>query len=293
MTRTILPSLIPLADGPLPGVLLADESRHASGSHKEPSARAVVERARTAGHTHVVVGSCGSYGRAMAVACAAAGLRCTVVIPQGWGDGGEFAAAAGAVVHEVPGGYEDAVAESSRLAETTGAADGNVNGPYKDTVLEGHGHVVDALHDALDGEPASLWVPVGNGTTVVAAHRRARDLGWPLAVHGVCSAGNNPVATSWPGPYRPLRGDEVTTTEHNEPLVNWHALHGPDALVSIADSHGAVHSVSDADLVDAQAFLARRGVRASASGAAGLAGLLAHAASTPVAGPQVVLLTGR
>jgi len=288
-------------DDLLPGVrvFLKDETRYASGSHKEPAARAVVARAVAEGRDRVVVGSCGSYGRAMATACAAAGLRCTVVLPAGWGDGGAFTEAAGADVRFVPGCYEDAVDESRRLAHEHGAIDGNVDGPYKDVILEGHGHVVRALHRELGGTPAApttsttLWIPVGNGTTILGAHRQFRALGWSVSIHGVGSTGNNPIVTSWPGPYRTLPSDSVVTTDHNEPLVNWHALHGPDALAAIADSGGAVHAADDHELLAAQALLTRYGAHPTAAGSAALAGLLAHARTAPVTGNQVVLLTGR
>ncbi|MFB6953794.1 pyridoxal-phosphate dependent enzyme [Streptomyces niveus] len=291
------PYLTPLivADGLLPDVrvLLKDETRYASGSHKEPAARAVVARAIADGHDRIVVGSCGSYGRAMATACAAAGLRCTVVLPAEWSDGGAVAATAGADIRYVQGGYEDAVEESHRVARAEGALDGNVDGPCTETIFEGHGHVVRSLHDELGGAAATLWVPVGNGTTIVAAHRQLRSLGWPVALHAVGSPGNNPIVTSWPGPYRTLPSHAVVTTEHNEPLVNWHALHGPDALTAITDSGGAVHAATDDELLAAQALLTGYGVQPTAAASAGLAGLLAHARTTPVSGNQIVVLTGR
>ncbi|WP_410652361.1 pyridoxal-phosphate dependent enzyme [Amycolatopsis sp. cmx-4-54] len=283
------------AEDLLPGirVVLADETHYPSGSHKEPAAHAIVARALAEGHDRVVVGSCGSYGRAMATACAAAGVRCTVVLPADWGDGGAFAAATGADVRLVPGGYEDAVDASHRIARSEGAMDGNVDGPYKDVILEGHGHVIDTLHRKLGPEPASLWIPVGNGTTIVAAHRRLRALRWPVTLHGVGSPGNNPIVTSWPGPYRTLPRDAVVTTEHNEPLVNWHALHGPDALAAIDGSGGAVHAVDDDELVAAQALLARHGAQATAAGSAAVAGLVAWCRRGVVRGTQIVLLSGR
>ncbi len=292
LSRTSI--LVP-ADDLLPGirVFLADETHYPSGSHKEPAAHAIVARAIAEGHDRVVVGSCGSYGRAMATACAAADLRCTVVLPADWGDGGAFATATGADVHFVPGGYEDAVKESHRLARSEGAMDGNVDGPYKDVILEGHGHVVDALHRELGPAPASLWIPVGNGTTLVAAYRRLRALRWPVALHGVGSPGNNPIVTSWPGPYRVLPRDAVVTTEHNEPLVNWHALHGPDALAAIDGSGGAAHAVDDDELLAAQALLTRYGTRPTAAGSAAVAGLMAQARRGSVGGNQIVLLSGR
>lgn len=291
------PAAAPLihADGLLPGarVFLKDETRHPSGSHKEPAARAVVARALAQGHDRVVVGSCGSYGRAMATACAAAGLHCTVVLPAGWSDGGTFATATGADVRFVQGDYEDAVEASHRLAAVEDAADGNVDGPYQDAIAEGHGTVVDALYGELGGAPVSLWVPIGNGTTVVAAHRRLLALDWPVALHGAGSRGNNPIVVSWPDPYRMLSSDDVVTTEHNEPLVNRHALHGPEAMAAITASGGTVQAVDDDELLAAQALLGGYGLRPTPAGSAALAGLLARARTTSVGGDHVVLLSGR
>lgn len=290
-----VPTSAELVDDLVPGVrvLLLDETRYASGSHKEPAARAVVTKARADGYGRVIVGSCGSYGRAMATACAAAGLHCTVVLPADWGDGGSFAETAGADVRFVNGGYEDAVEESHRLALAEEAADGNVDGPYQESVLSGHGEIVSTVYQMLGGADAALWIPAGNGTTIVAAGRQLAALNWPVPVHGVGSPGNNPIVTSWPGPYRTLPAEQVVTTVHNEPLVNWDALHGPGALTVITTSGGAVHAATDDDLLAAQALLARYRRYASPSGAAGLAGLLAHTRFARPDVVQVVLLTGR
>ncbi|MDX2701276.1 pyridoxal-phosphate dependent enzyme [Streptomyces sp. PA03-6a] len=274
-------------------VLIKDETRYASGSHKEPAARAVVERAAADGHHRIVIATCGNYGRAMAMACAAAGMACTVVLPEGWSDGGAFMRAAGADVHPVPGTYEDAVDASRRLALLDGSVDGNVDGPYVDAVLTGHGVVAHALHRELGEPPAALWIPVGNGTTIIAVHRQLRALGWSVPVHGVGSAANNPVVTSWPGEYRTLPPEGVVTTDHNQPLVNWHALQGPEAMAAVADSGGAVHGVDDDQLRAAAALLADRGARPTAAGSVALAGLLGHARTAALAGTHVVLLSGR
>ncbi|MEO3771722.1 pyridoxal-phosphate dependent enzyme [Micromonospora sp. B9E7] len=274
-------------------VLVKDETRYASGSHKEPAARAVVARAAAAGYRRVVIATCGNYGRAMAMASADAGMACTVVLPTGWSDGGAFMRAAGADVHLVPGSYEDAVDESRRLAQTEGSIDGNVDGPYVDAVFAGHGVVAHALHRALTEPPAALWIPVGNGTTIIAVHRQLRALGWSVPIHGVGSAGNNPVVTCWPGPYLTLPPDGVVTTDHNQPLVNWHALQGPEAMDAVAATGGMVHGADDDELLHAQALLVQHGAQPTAAGSVALAGLLRHARTTALTGTHVVLLSGR
>ncbi|GII58658.1 hypothetical protein Pth03_70470 [Planotetraspora thailandica] len=285
-----------LIPGLAPGarVLVKDETRYASGSHKEPAARAVIARAAADGHRRVVIATCGNYGRAMAMACRTAGMACTVVLPEGWSDGGAWMREQGANVHLVPGSYEDAVDESRRLAEADGAVDGNVDGPYVDAVFEGHGVVVPALRAALGEPPAALWIPVGNGTTTIAVHRQVRALGWPTVINGVCSAGNNPVVTSWPGEYTMLPPDGVTTTDHNQPLVNWHALQGAEAMTAIADTGGTVYGADDEQLLAARAALAGFGAHPTAAGSVAMAGLLAHAeAAGGLSGTHVVLLSGR
>ncbi|WP_107656829.1 pyridoxal-phosphate dependent enzyme [Nocardia suismassiliense] len=274
-------------------ILIKDETRYASGSHKEPAARAVVSRAIADGYRRVVIATCGNYGRAMAMACAAAELACTVVLPAGWSDGGAFMRDVGADVHLVPGSYEDAVDESRSLAAEDGSVDGNVDGPYVDAVFDGHGVVVHALRLALPEPPAALWIPVGNGTTIIAVHRQLQAVGWPVPINGVGSAANNPVVTSWPGEYRMLPPDDVVTTDHNQPLVNWHALQGPEAMAAVAATGGAIFGADDTELLAARDLLADHGAKPTPSGAVALAGLLGQARRTPLTGTHVVLLSGR
>ncbi|MBM0277465.1 pyridoxal-phosphate dependent enzyme [Micromonospora sp. STR1s_6] len=279
----------------MPGarILIKDETRYSSGSHKEPAARAVVARAIAEGKQRIVIATCGNYGRAMSLACGAIGMPCTVVLPAGWSDGGEFMRSAGADVVLVDGSYEDAVDESKRLAALPGSIDGNVDGPYLDAVFAGHGVAAAAVHSVLGEPPAGMWIPVGNGTTVIAIHRRLRELGWAVPLHGVGSAANNPLVTSWPGPYTMLDPAAVTTTDHNQPLVNWHALQGPEALDAIAASGGAVHAATDDELLAARDLLRDYGAYPTAAGAVALAGLLAQTRTNPLTGTHVVLLSGR
>jgi hypothetical protein len=84
--------------------------------------------------------------------------------------------------------------------------------------------------------------------------QRGRDSRHPQG-----SPGNNPIVTSWPGPYLPLPSDVVITTEHNEPLVNWHALRGPQAMAAVAATGGQVHAAADNELLTARTVLARTG----------------------------------
>lgn len=275
-------------------VLARDESRYASGSHKQPSAHAVVAAALALGHDHVVVTSCGNYGRAMAVAARAAGLTCTVLLPAIGNDGGTGARVLGATTVVVDGTYEEAHEETTRFAARLGAVDGNVDGPFARAVLDGGGDVVDKLQRELGEPPATFWVPVGNGTTLTAIGRRAAVLGWPTILHGVSCAGANPVTTSWPGEYTPLTPEDLVTTSINLPLASWHSLHGPEAMAVLRQTGGEAHGVDDEAMVAAAAALAVHHLKPTPGGAVALAGLLAQAAREPLGpGNHVVLIGGR
>ncbi|WP_435897027.1 hypothetical protein [Streptomyces niveus] len=84
----------------------------------------------------------------------------------------------------------------------------------------------------------------------------------------------------------PTAGQVVITTEAT-------GVSGADALTAITDSGGAVHAATDDELLAARALLTGYGVQPTAAASAGLAGLLAHARTTPVSGNQIVVLTGR
>ncbi|GAA3776605.1 threonine synthase [Plantactinospora mayteni] len=275
-------------------VLVRDESRYVSGSHKQPSAHAVVARARALGYDHVVITSCGNYGRAMAVAARAGGLHCTVLMPSVGNDGGAGIRRLGAKTVLVDGTYEEVHDETPRYAARLGAADGNVDGPFAEAVLAGAGDVVEELDRELAAPPATLWVPVGNGTTLAGIGRRVQALGWPTVLHGVSCLGHNPVVTSWPGEYTPLTPERLVTTTVNMPLASWHSLHGPAAMAVLRETGGQAHGVDDDAMVKAAAILGDHDLRPTPGGAVAFAGLLAHAAGKPLGpGSHVVLLGGR
>lgn len=281
--------------GPLlPGVqvLVLDETGGGTRCHKQPAAEAAVTAAAAEGFVRVVVGSCGNYGWAVARAAQAAGVDATVVVPGGFTVDVDRMLTAGAVVVRAGATYESAVAASRGFAGPH-RADVNVDGPYGPLILAAHRAMVNQIATLPGDPPAAVWVPLGNGTTVAAVAADVLDRGWSTAVVGVSSAGNNSVAAAWPArQHRPLDGSPVHPTEANEPLVNVDALHGQAALGALHATGGAAFGVQDAALLAARDLLRRRGLRVSAAGSAGLAGLLQQAARGGVRrGRHVAVLT--
>lgn len=279
----------------LPGlqVLVLDETAGGSRCHKQPAAEAAVRAAAAAGFEQVVVGSCGNYGWAVARAARAEGVEATVVVPAGFAVDGVRMAAAGATVLRMGTTYEDAVAASRWLAGLLGAADVNVDGPYAAQVLAAHRMIVERVAGLPGPPPEAVWVPLGNGTTVAAVGGGILSHGWPTAVVGVSSAGNNSVLAAWPtGRHEPIPAAAVRPTVANEPLVNVEALHGHAALAVLRATAGAAVGVEDAALMAAQELLRRHGLTVSPAGAAGVAGLLQEAARGTVRrGRHVAVLT--
>lgn len=282
-------------DGLLDGIrlLVKDETRNVSGSHKERAALAVARRAAAEGHRRVAVGSCGNYGLAVAVACRAVGIAATVVLPRGWSGLARTVRRLGARVMLIDGCYEDAVAASRQVAADEGTADGNVDGPYATTVQRALGQIAYELREVLAEPPRTLWVPLGNGTTVTAIGCAVIEMGWPTKVVGVTSTGNNSILASWPAVvHTPIPPEALAPTRECAPLVNWCALHGDAALRVLHATGGFVVGVDDEQLLQARAGLACYRVAASPAGAAGVAGASALLATTSVT-THVAILTGR
>jgi threonine synthase len=232
---------------------------------------------------------------AVAIAARDAGIDATVTLPAGWGDEGATIRRLGARVELVDGGYEDAVAASKRTAAQDGSADANVDGPFAASGTHALSGVIDDLADVVAQPPAVMWVPLGNGTTLAALHAGIARRSWPTALIGVSSTGNNSILASWPGTTQArLDPSSLRATEVNEPLVNWAALHGDEALDALHATRGAAIGVTDATLLAARDVLAAIGIQATPAGAAGVAGLMtAVGEHTRRRGIHVALVTGR
>jgi len=118
--------------------------------------------------------------------------------------------------------------------------------------------------------------------------------GWPTRVVGVSSSGNNSVLASWPSTrHRPIPSAAVRDTPANQPLVNWDALHGPQALAALHATGGQAIGVSDEELTAAAgAVHATCRLAVTPSGAAGVAAACRLLAAGDADQTHVAVLTG-
>jgi threonine synthase len=77
----------------------------------------------------------------------------------------------GAEIVRVPGNYEDAVIESSRVAQDSDYYDANPGGTNTVQQLRGYAEIANEIYDELRDSPAVVAVPVSNGTTLAGIYK--------------------------------------------------------------------------------------------------------------------------
>lgn len=276
------------------------EGDNPTGTQKDRIAFAQVRDALARGLDTVALATCGNYGVAVALACQCAGLRCAVYIPAGYHTEriGEIEGL-GARIARLPGTYEEAVAASSVLAKAEGHYDANPGGGNAELQIAAYAGLGREIVTTLARAPDWCAVPVSNGTLLAGTHRGLTtgptDGGGARVLAG-SSVNKNPIVQSFRRGLTTcvdLDPAKVRETLTNEPLINWHAFDGDEALAAVRHSDGAAHNVSDGDL-RAMAALVRKteGYRVLPASTAGLVGLVRELEGAG-AGVYVAVLTAR
>ncbi|MFD5466124.1 pyridoxal-phosphate dependent enzyme [Kitasatospora sp. NPDC127059] len=277
-----------------PGVYVKDESRNPTWSHKDRLNRCTTSAAVGAGAPGIAVASSGNHGASAAAYAARAGLPCVVFTgPDTPPAVDAFLNAYGAVVLPVP--WEARWPLLRRVVERLGlhpvsnltpTHTGHAYGP------EGYKTVAYEIFQDV-GVPSAVFVPTGYGELLFGVWKgfvELRRLGLADRVpriHACESAASGPL-------HRALA----------EGLPAAHVAVGPSAAYSIAspvsgyrgvlavrESGGAALTLDDGQLADAQSEMARAGLWAELSAAAGLAGLRSLGAQAPDDGPVVCVST--
>ncbi len=241
-------------------IYLKMEGENPTGTHKDRLAIQHVDDAIIRGHDTITVGSCGNYALAMSFVACKSGLDCKVFIPEKYsGEMIEHIKGYGAEIYLVKGGYEESVLESRRYADERNWYDANPGKKNTPTSLVAYVDIAEEIQNELGDPPETISVPVGNGTTLAGIHlgyrllwRKHRSDAIPHML-GVSSLGNNAVIETI------LRGmtgvvelspHEIVETHVNEPLLNWHAFDGQEAVNAIYDTDGIGVGLTDRQLLD-------------------------------------------
>ena len=286
-------------------LFLKFEGGNPTGTQKDRIAFAQAMDAMRRGFDTITAATCGNYGVALALAARPAGLRCRILVPLNYHTRriAEMETL-GAEIERAPGDYEAAVQSSHDLAEREEIYDANPGGANTLLQLRAYGRIADEIYDELRDAPAAIAVPVSNGTTLagiyygfVSLYRRGKTSRIPRFIAGSSYRKNSIVQAFISGQDHCLDLDpeRIRETVINEPLVNWHAFDGDEALTAVRESGGWASHASDKSMITHSRLLREaEGLSVLPASTAGLLSMLERQRIEPFPGDRyVAVLTGR
>ncbi len=267
------------------------EGMNPTGSFKDRGMTMAVTKAVEEGATAVICASTGNTSASAAAYAARAGITAAVVIPEGKIAAGKLAQALmhGARVLALDGSFDDALEVVRDLADRHPIALVNSLNEYR---IDGQRTAAFEVCDVLGDAPDVLCIPVGNAGNINAywlgfqAYRDAERATRLPRLYGFQAAGAAPLVDGAPV----ARPETIATA-----IRIGKPARGDQAMRAMADSGGGVAAVTDQQILDAYALLARQeGVFCEPASAASVAGLIMRAeAGDFVRGEKVVcVLTG-
>lgn len=281
------------------------EGDNPTGTQKDRIAFAQVLDALRHEYDVVALATCGNYGVAMAYATHLAGLNCKIYIPVNYHtERIKEMEQMGAEIIRLPGHYEDAVTESTRLAAQNQWYDANPGGANTSLQMTAYAQIAYEIFDLLRDAPKCIAAPVSNGTLLagvyrgfVSLYKRGKTSRIPVFIAG-SSAYKNPIITSFKAGLedcRDINPHQIKETMINEVLVNWHSFNGEDALWALRQTNGHAYHVSDRKMREMSTFLHKKeGYRILPASTAGLCGFIELVRSNDILNDRyVTVLTGK
>jgi threonine synthase len=263
------------------------EGQNPTGSFKDRGMVVALAKAIEAGARAAVCASTGNTSASAAAYCAAAGVACNVVVPEGKVALGKLAQAVahGARIVVLQGNFDSALQRVREIAERTGIALLNSVNPHR---IEGQKTAAFEIVETLGRPPDALALPVGNAGNISAYWRGFVELGGRRPVMlGFQAAGAAPLVSG-----KPVANPETLATaiRIGNP-ASWKT-----AVAAQQESGGLFAAVTDDEILAAYRRLSREaGVFCEPASAAPVAGLLKLSREQPskFAGQTIVaVLTG-
>jgi threonine synthase len=260
-------------------VWLKIEGANPTGSFKDRGMTVAVSAAVSEGAEAVVCASTGNTAASAAAYGARGGLRCAVIVPDGKIATGKLAQALmhGARVVALRGNFDQALTLVRELASRHPISLVNSVNEYR---VEGQKTAAFEVCDQLGEAPDVLCIPVGNAGNITAWWRGFREYEVAPRMFGFQAEGAAPLVNGAP-------------VENPETVASAIRIGNParweEAMDAVTSSRGEIRAVSDAEILDAYAFLGmNEGVFCEPASAASVAGLLRYGAE----GTVVCVLTG-
>jgi len=283
----------------LPSLWVKNDGLNPSGSLKDRASFLVVAEARRLGMDLIVAASTGNAASALAAVCASAGLKALIFVP-------EKAPKAklvqmvlyGATVVPIQGTYDDAFALSLDYTAQRGGL--NRNTAYHPLTIEGKKTAGLEIWAQLGFQvPEAILVSVGDGVILGGVHKAFVDLQraglidhLPRLIGVQAESSDSIHRYVQTGQY----SDAANPTTRADSISVTCPSNAHGACRAIQESRGLTLTVTDDEILEAQAILANRtGIFTEPAGATALAGLIklqAGAERLPGTGPVVILATG-
>ena len=268
-------------------VYLKVEGANPTGSFKDRGMTVAISSALASGAKAVVCASTGNTSASAAAYASRAGLKCVVLIPDGYIALGKLAQALihGAKVLQVRGNFDQALTIVRELPDRAPVTVVNSVNPLRiEGQKTGAFEVVDVLGDA----PDLHCIPVGNAGNITAYWRgylEYKQAGHATRVPrmlGFQAAGAAPIVLG----HVVEEPDTVATAIRIGNPAGWYA-----AAAAASESGGSITAVTDEQILAAYRFLAEEeSVFCEAASAASVAGLM-HT-EVPDGSTVVCVLTG-
>ena len=267
------------------------EGSNPTGSFKDRGMVVAVAKALQNENTAIICASTGNTSASAAAYGASCGMETIVVIPKGNIASGKLAQAIvhGASIIAIDGSFDDALQIVRSLAENTSI--GLVNSINPDRI-EGQKTAAFEIVDSLTNCPDDIFIPVGNAGNITAywkGFNEYKDIGLTIKtprMFGFQAEGSAPLVIG----KRVENPQTLATAIRIGYPASWDG-----AIKARDESHGAIDSVSDNQILEAYKKLAAsEGIFAEPASAASVAGLIKYASSHPeMADRRVVcILTG-
>jgi len=249
-------------------VWLKWEAANPTGSYKDRGMTVAVSKAVEEGAGAVIVASTGNTASSAAAYAARAGIAAIVLLPAGTVASGKVAQSRmyGALVLEVTGSFDEALAAARELASRGSHALVNSVNPYR---RDGQKTAVFEIVEELGRAPDAIYLPYGGGGNTTAYAQGFAELGGTASRLVAAQSADRPHTMA-------------TAIRIAEPV------HAATVTAAVDSTHGALVTLGDDEILAAWADLARtEGLFCEPSSAAGLAAL-EHA--PPAAGETVVVV---
>lgn len=275
-------------------LFIKDDGSNPTASFKDRASYLVSAAAKKFNIQDITLASTGNAGSSMAGIGAAAGQQITLFLPQTAPPAKLVQALQyGAKVFRVSGNYDLAYELSLEYSRKKGGM--NRNTAYNPLTIEGKKTVSLELFKQLGGAPDVVFVSVGDGCILAGVYKGFRDLKQlgliaevPIII-GVQAETSNALTRA----YRTGIFENIPTSTVADSICVDVPRNGVHALKQLKKHNGEMMTVTDGEIIQAQAHLSRStGLFTEPAGAAAFAGFVKRASGLDPNATIVVLTTG-